>query len=603
MISKIVGFAVSTKQRADVDAASDRILARFPWLERSRVDAGGHHITLWGHGNSAPFVHTHRDGSVWIAVSSNVPPVWRSVVSAYDDDADSVPLGAGLDGIFVLLRLAPGTLEIWNDWTGATKVFTWCGDGEALATTLEPVAVAASGVGQRDVRPASAYALLRFGSFVGTSTLYTPIRTIAPDQHATVDTGGVRSRWMRSVTPSTARWEAGWDDVIEEWKALFDAEIGAALSVAPRSTLMLSGGIDSRLIAALGSRLGHAFDAVSYGNRIWQDGVFSAQVARTLDLPYTSYDIADDYLTRHTRAWCDWFGASMCVHGMYQMPGLDALRRDGRTAPITTGFAGDPLEGMQVAMLMRRVPESRSPFLDRVLGASELVAHDTIGRLAPWLDVESAREELEQELSDAYARCEGAEFQRMWLLFQWNRVFTFSSYQPTMYDYYAGVITPFVRRALAQFTLSLPRYALEGRRTVYELIKRHLPAMARLPGTYAHPSQTFDFIPKNYGIPLLLTKRYLAEAALGYALPERLRRGPLRQFGPGLNVFARDALRANGLRALYPLDEIEVEQQSIFEPGALRAHVDEVLRDDGLYASSRLWAVQTLLHRLQARRA
>jgi hypothetical protein len=156
-----------------------------------------------------------------------------------------------------------------------------------------------------------------------------------------------------------------------------------------------------------------------------------------------------------------------------------------------------------------------------------------------------------------------------------------------------------VSRALADFCLSLPRVALEKRRLFYDVIRARFPELARLPGTYDHPSPAFDFIPAKYGVPLLLTKRYLAKAAVGYLLPYRWRVGAFREFGPTPNRFAQDAIAAHGMGSLFPLEEVEVRGQGLFDRAALERAVGAVLNERvDIHPQARLWPIQTLLHRL-----
>jgi len=168
-----------------------------------------------------------------------------------------------------------------------------------------------------------------------------------------------------------------------------------------------------------------------------------------------------------------------------------------------------------------------------------------------------------------------------------------------MYEYFGGVVTPFVSRVLANFCLSLPRVALEGRRLFYDVIRARFPEMARLPGTFDHPSQVFEFIPKRYGIPLLLTKPYVAKAAIGYLLPERLRVGPFREFAPTPNRFAQDAIAAHGIRSLFPLDIADLRKQQFFDAKVLEQFVASVLRERvDFRPNMKLWPIQAILFRL-----
>jgi hypothetical protein len=385
--------------------------------------------------------------------------------------------------------------------------------------------------------------------------------------------------------------------LVEEWGAVLEEAIAGGLGEPRRLALMLSGGLDSRLIAAIAARRGFALEPISYGNETWQDTQFARRTADALGLALRVVPIGRNYLRDFTQPWCDWFGASMCVHGMYQYPALLDLRQGGSVPEIVTGFGGDPLEGMQVATMAEGPADT--PLLERFFRKTSYWCDDELRSLVPWLDVPRARAEVEQVLRDQYTEFPGAPFQRIWLLFQWNHVSQFSSYQPIMYEYFGGVVTPFVHQALGNYCLSLPRVALEGRRLFYDVIRTRLPEMARLPGTFDHASPVFDFIPKRYGIPLLLSKRYLLKAAIGYLLPDRLRLGPYREFGPTPNRFAQDAIAAHGIRSLFPLDIVDLGRQQFFDRKVLQQFVGSVVSERvDIRPSTKLWPVQAILFRL-----
>jgi len=389
----------------------------------------------------------------------------------------------------------------------------------------------------------------------------------------------------------------GWDELVDEWGTVLEEAIGGGLGEPRPLTLMLSGGIDSRLIAAIGLRRGVAFEPICYGNETWQDTQFARGIAASLDLPMRVVPIGLNYLRDFTESWCTWFGASMCVHGMYQYPALLDLRSRGPVPEIVTGFTGDPLEGMQVAKMAEG--PANTPLLERFLRKTSYWRDHELRSLVPWLDVPRARAEVEEILQNQYAQLPGAPFQRLWLLFQWNHVSQFSSYQPIMYEYFGGVVTPFVNRELANYCLSLPRLALEGRRLFYDVIRARFPDMARLPGTFDHPSQVFDFIPRRYGIPLLLSKRYVAKAAIGYVLPDRLRLGPFREFGPTPNRFAQDAIAAHGIKSLFPLDIVDLKGQQFFDRKAVEGFLSTVLAERvEIDPQMKLWPIQAILYRL-----
>ncbi len=605
-LAKLIGFSVlsggDSEARHRFLAEHKVVLRQFPWLTvHQESHAPGHvSVVVWGFGSVAELVQPTTDGQALLFATG----VRREALRWREMEENLAMAAVGRvearlpwEGIVNVVRVGPDGIQVWNDWTGACKVYAACTASLACVSTLEPVVYRTTQPGIGDIGPAAVYALMTTGHFFGDQTLYESIRVQPPDTVACYAPGSRRVGRCCTIKPSEARWAMGWDELVDEWGALVEEAIAGGLGEPRPLALMLSGGIDSRLIAAIAARRGFALEPISYGNETWQDTQFARGISRALGLAMRTVPIGRDYLRDFTQPWCEWFGASMCVHGMYQYPALLALHQRNPAPEIVTGFTGDPLEGMQVAKMAEG--PAGTPLLERFLRKTSYWSDDELGSLVPWLDVPRARAEVEQILQDQYSQVAGAPFQRIWLLFQWNHVSQFSSYQPIMYEYFGGVVTPFVNQALANYCLSLPRVALEGRRLFYDVIRARFPDMARLPGTFDHASQVFDFIPKRYGIPLLLSKQYLARAAIGYLLPERLRVGPFREFGPTPNRFAQEAIALHGIKSLFPLDTVDIGRQQFFEKTVLEQFVASVLRERvDFHPNMKLWPIQAVLFRL-----
>jgi len=606
-LHKAIGFSVLLGGDAGASErflqTHDRVLKRFPWLhvDRAPTDWGPARVVVWGFGDVGRCVRRRADSRTLLIVNGARDGQWRwPEVERYFDGGPPADCGLPWEGIGNVVQVGSDAVRVLNDWTGATKVYAGCTGSLVCVSTLEPVAHDTLQPTRADIDATAVYALLKTGHYIGDQTLYRTIRVQLPDSDARYSTAGavVRRRW--TVRPSEELWSRGWDDLVDEWGAVLEAAIAEGLGAPRAVTLMLSGGLDSRVIAAIAMRRGFEVHPVCYGNRTWQDTQHAQTVSRALGLRLRVVPIGREYLRDFTRPWCEWFGASMCVHGMYQYPALLDHQAHAADREIVTGFTGDPLEGMQTAAMMAGPPDT--PLLERVLRKVAYWDDSGIAQLVPWLPVADAREDLEQRLRDQYDSFSGSPFQRVWLLFQWNHVSQFSSYQPTMCDYFAGAVTPFVHRRLANFCLSLPRVALERRRLFLDVIRSRFPVLARAPGTYDLPGQIFDFLPARYGIPLILTKRYLAKAAVGYVLPTWLRVGPFREFGPTPNQFAQKAIARYGLKSLYPFDVLEPDDQDFFDPQYLRRFVGRVLDERrDIYPQMKLWPVQALLSRLMVR--
>jgi hypothetical protein len=579
----IIGFTASLgldpARAAAADAAAERALRHFPWLTRRTLTAGPTRVEVWGHGSLDDSIHALPDGSLAVRAGWPVGSAsWDAVADtlARPDAAERFTLP--WEGRVLLLKAgADGAWTLWNDWNGSIPLFHASVGDARVASTLEPVVVAAAGYGPGDFHFAALVSLLLNGHYIGDWTLYREMKIVVADSVAEWADRGFASRRLWSVAPSEIRWDRGWAELADEMYEVMRAAIVGTLRAAPAWTLPLSGGVDSRLIAAFGAEAGIPMRAYTYGPAAWRDTLYAERVARELGLPWKRVDLGTDYLARYSPMWGDWFGGAMHFHGMYQMPFLEAIR--DVPEPIVTGFIGDPHGGAQTAGM---APGDRT-MLRRFTDKWHMWTVDEL-RQAMRAGIDGALEEIEAELQRQYDAAPGAHFQKLWMVFEHNHVFGFSYYQPMMYEYWKGVGTPFVDRDLARFTLSLPRTALEDRRLQAEMFKRRLPKMAALPVSFL-------------GMPFKLTKEYLFGRGLAETLPRALRRGPLRLFNPVRNTVDQDAIRAGGRASLWPIYEAWEHLGEWIDTAAVaRAH-DAAAAGD-LQAVNRLEAVQTLALRL-----
>jgi hypothetical protein len=568
-MDRVVGFSVlmgvSERQRREHDEALERALRHFPWLARRQLAVGTATVVLWGHGDVMTAVREHTATRVELTVGARPEPGAEG-----SERSLTVEVG-GPD---------PHAWSIQSDWTGSIPVFHASDERRSIVSTLEPVVVAAAGLGSGDISPVGLASLLNHAYFVGTTTLFRSMSTLRLDAVTTWTDGSLSVVPVDSVQASDARWTVAWDDLIEEMDDLFTRAIRESLRAQPAWTLPLSGGLDSRLIAAVARREGVPLRAVTYGPRGWPDVAYAEAVARRLAIPWRRIELGTDYLSRYSSPWADWFGSSLHFHGMYQFPLAEALGTP--VGPITTGFTGDPLGGAQTATMMA----GERSIASRLLGKWRAFSRDEVRRLLGTPTADEAFEAIDADLEAQERAAAGADFQRMWMLFQRNHVARFSTYQPAMYDYWGGVGCPFSDTSLARFTMSLPRAALDHRRLQLDVLRTKWPEMAALPGTFAPE-------------PQLMERSYIARRALALRVPARLRRGPLQIFGLTDNTADRDCVRAHGREALWPLHERwEALRAIVRDIEPLERALSSVMSGEDPYAMNKLAATQAVALRV-----
>ena len=579
---------MSNAQRERAENSANTALRHFPWLNHLSLELGQTQLALWGHGKLNRCLHRLPDGSALMRIGSPVGDIsWPQLAERLNKASSSSDFELPWDGRFILLKVSADGKQwsMWNDWCGSIPVFhAQIGEGR-IASTLEPVVVPAAGFTPDDFFLPGLVSLLINGHYLGDWTLYKDMRVIPPDSVAEWDDSGFRCNRLWTVKPSDERWDRGWEDLAEDMHELSRQAIADVLKTQPSWILPLSGGLDSRLIAAVGAETGAELCAYTYGPAGWEETIYARQVAKVLKLPWQRVGLGTDYLARYTPMWADWFGSALHFHGMYQVPFLDALK-SAPPAPIVEGFLGEALAGLHLPGLMSAHANGQhlGPLTDGWI-------HWPLEEVKSLLKVpvDDALERIAAETESQISGTPGAWFQRLMFLDLWNRQRRFISYQPTMYDYWRGVATPFHNRDYARFCLSLPLLALEGRRLQKEMFRRYYRKLAEIPGTYG-------------ALPLALSRRYIFKRGVAELLPRALRRGPLREFNPAPETTDQNCVRTSGRMALWPVYEAWTHLGHWLDLSQVLAAHNRAARGD-LKAMRKLQAVQTLAYRLLSEEA
>jgi asparagine synthetase B (glutamine-hydrolysing) len=571
-VDRIVGMTASrgldAVSLARLRAAEDRAFAEVPWLQRSELRVGDTDVRVWGQGPTDGAVRRLPGGDVAIVVGRPLP-------DPSDEQLAGVSGRVPWEGRLLVVRIsADGSRwDAFNDWAGSIPAFhAPAGEGRILST-LEPAVVSGAGLTAHDISQADLVCLLVHGFFLGDRTLYRTMRALATDTAASWGPDGFSAVKQGGVAPSPDHWHDAWDDLADGFHERVHAAVARCLRTEPAWNVPLSGGLDSRLIAAVGAAEGIPMETFTYGTKGWLDVRVAKQVAKQLGLPWRHVPLGTDYLAARTPTWAALFGTSLHFHGMYQFPLLESV--GGGPPPIAMGFTGDPMGGAQTEQMMQGDRPPRRRFVDKWHMWSE----EEVGRLLR-RDVSADLAELDAEMEAQLDAVDGELYQRIWMLFQNNHMARFASYQPTLHDWWSGVGAPFVDRALANFAVSMPRGALDSRRLQAHSLRRAHPALATIPGTWS-----FE--------PALGSGRWYLRRTLADILPRRLHRGPLGEFAPPANTVDQEALAATGDAALWPLPASREVLADVVDLEMVDA-AERTARAGDLGSMARLEAVQAL---------
>ncbi|GAB4458447.1 MAG: hypothetical protein Kow0070_12100 [Anaerolineales bacterium] len=580
-MQSIVGFTLSTNlpenRLKTYETAHRRALEHFPHLQRRSITAGETRLDVWGREGMERYLHTLPDGSLLALIGSPHGEVnLRNMQDALLTDRFELPW----DGRVILLRVSADGKRwtMWNDWLGSMPVFhAQIGRGR-IASTLEPVVVASTGFTPDDFFLPGLVSLLVAGHFISDWTLYKGMKVVPPDSRVEWGEEGFRAETLWTVTPSQSRWEAGWDDLVDETYELTRKAIADVLKTQPHWILPLSAGLDSRLIAGVGAEMGADIHTYAWGELESTDVIYSRQIAKTLGFPWKHIQLDRGFLECYTPLWADMFGSSMHFHGMYQMNFLDSIPED---MPLISGYLGDVLSG---SSLLKQKE-------DTVFYKKDWYLHWGVEELPQLLrnfPLDETLQEVHEEIRGKIARLPGSQFIKNILFELWSRQRLFTSFQANLASYWNGVTTPFLNRAYARFSMSLPRAVLENRKLLADVFRRYYGKLATIPGTYASE-------------PFIRTGHYILRRRLVEHLPAPLHRGPFAGFDDVPLRLDIDCIQATGKQALWPLFESLQELSQWLDVSLLEREYQTIKRSNqDIRPLRRLQSVQTLAYRLRS---
>jgi hypothetical protein len=588
-MSSLVGFTallgLAENSLAAAITAQRRALSHFKHLDQLSIKLGESRLEVWGHKELSDCVHFLPDGAVLALIGSphnHVP--WREVQEKLAQAGRSEAFELPWDGRVILLKISADGKHwtMWNDWLGSIPIFHAHINQGRIASTLEPVVVAAAKFTADDFFLPGLISLLINGHYLADWTLFKDMRVVPPDCVAEWGDNGFHPKQLWTVKPSRERWETGWDELVIEMYELSRQAIAGVLRTQPSWILPLSAGLDSRLIAAVGAEVGADLRTYSWGAPAATDVIYASQIAKTLGLPWKYVDLGTDYLVKYTRLWADLFGSAMHFHGMYQMPFLESLKSEPG-GPILSGYLGDDLSGESLNGMALLHASGDKPYVN----PAEYIHWSTEEiRTLFKMPVEDALEEVGSEVQRMINAVPGAWFQRLTFLELWSRQRFFTYFQSTLCDYWCGVATPFLNRAYARFCLSLPRVALDARRLLRTVYRVYYYKVATIPGTYATE-------------PFILTGSYFLKRRIAQALPAPLRRGPLGGFDYMPLTMDVDCVQATGQASLWPIYDAWEHLGEWLDVNQLTAAYNDAMCGNGdLKPIRKLQSVQSLAYRL-----
>ena len=309
---------------------------------------------------------------------------------------------------------------------------------------------------------------------VGGRTLLRGVTRLSPGHALTWRPGQLAAEHpINRLKPTAGLFDAPFEEQLDA----VDAALRSATTRRDSDMLLLSGGLDSRLVAGcLSTTHGADFRAISLGSDEQFDVGFARQVAGRIGWQHRSLGVDMSQFCHH----------AMIQARHEQLPGffwdlsfwqlVTELHRDDPV--LVTGFCGN-----NVLEPLRHDPRQTEFTFERVFTSCNKYGFspDTLRTLLRVPDVEERITAVIDRLRDEYESFDGEPFQKV-LTFDLSHRARFLV-APVAWRLSFGTrpTLPYVHRDVLAASLALPVTAFRGRKLQKSLLCRRFPELARLP--------------------------------------------------------------------------------------------------------------------------
>jgi asparagine synthase (glutamine-hydrolysing) len=318
-------------------------------------------------------------------------------------------------------------------------------------------------------------ALLLTSGLVGGRTLWQGVRRLAAD-HTLIVPPGQSAREIAPRPRAAGASVTAVEDAVNAAAALHEDFLRASLRHSRHPGLLLSGGLDSRLLAGFVTGLGHRPKCLTFGHPQDLDAACATQVARALDLPQTLCDVDPQDYAAYARSSVAWEQLS---GGLYALP--MGWNLSVRPPPVTMdrmvcGLTLDAVIGGPKHVAAAAGPLSfeqlrigRLGFdrahLDALIGSPELAA---------------ACDAVRHELVETYRAADPADHLREWRMNLAHRHRFAVGACAWRYSLFAWPVMPALDRRLIDLAARLPHAVVRDRQVQTRMLITRFPPLARL---------------------------------------------------------------------------------------------------------------------------
>jgi asparagine synthase (glutamine-hydrolysing) len=430
-----------------------------------------------------PFQRGESDRATWFIWGRALPREPSTPRSALDLPAlwrglpDRVP--AALEGIHAALLVErSGSWSVAADILGTMPVYYLCGPDYVLVGST-PELFCAHPDFRPELDPSALAGLLLTNGLVANRALLRGIRRLGAGNVLHAQSGQLPKELAQYRPEASDRYfGSSYEENFRRMEAALDRCFDRHLPRDASYNMILSGGLDSRLVAGMAHARDLRVAAYSFGSRSDIEAQCAAGVARSLGWRHTILPIRMDRFVEYADAECKWkhlangFGGIDLQEPIPEPQNVQAML-SGYTMETVLGSdhtaqAGPDAARMSFAQLFSKVNRWGLPV-------------DTVKRLMRKSYATTVVDDVLSELEQTYRSYGTRDFQRAWLFDQFHRERYHTAGVLGLHGRWPWPAVAYVDTEMMDVMAAMPYEHVKHRRMQFDLLKRRFPALARLP--------------------------------------------------------------------------------------------------------------------------
>lgn len=431
---------------------------------------------------------------------------------------------------YLSISISADFVEVINDYAGSIPLFYSQRKGLILSN-IEPCVYLASGSTFNDLSAENIYGFLRYSHYIWDETAWVHIKQMVPDAKYKFSLAGelLSTEYLRSVRANDAGANLTDKEVANGLFELNDLLVRRSLSNSDEIILPLSSGYDSRMIFSVlanDNKLREKTRCFTYGSEGSIEVEAGRRLSRLKGVEWHHIDLPCKFLDkRYLNDISNIFGASLHMHGMYQMEFYQQIIHQfdiSPTACLTSGFMTGVPAGQHNGLLQINDTHCSLTAAMNRFSQSNVWRDEDLEKF-PIFAGKCYLEKAEERFRSAFDRFDGEVFQQAVMFDVWTRQRNFISYYPRVFEWLLPVVSPHMCAEYANYFMSIKKEHLWNRKAVELMFLQHYPDIAKV----ASNSNGVAALGNNFETSMFLISRIISRFGIANPLPKRFHNTPI----------------------------------------------------------------------------